>query len=140
MRLLDLYCGAGGAAKGYQRAGFYVVGVDIRPQPRYCGDEFLQMDALEYVRRGGVHAFDAIHASPPCQADSWSAKRWKHVNRVDLLAPTRAAVAVPTAAGCRTHRHVSWVGFSPLLSPATRSAPPMRGLHDECGSHGRDRA
>jgi DNA (cytosine-5)-methyltransferase 1 len=31
-KLLDLYCGAGGASKGYQRAGFYVVGVDINPQ------------------------------------------------------------------------------------------------------------
>jgi len=66
LRLLDLFCGAGGAAKGYQRAGFYVVGVDIKPQPRYCGDEFVQADALEYAREHG-HEFDALHASPPCQ-------------------------------------------------------------------------
>lgn len=68
-RLLDLFCKAGGCTKGYQRAGFYVVGVDIEPQPRYCGDEFVQADALEYVRKYG-HEFDAIHASPPCQAYS----------------------------------------------------------------------
>jgi len=68
-RLLDLFCGAGGATKGYQRAGFYVVGVDNRPQPRYCGDEFVLADALEYVARHG-HEFDAIHASPPCQGYS----------------------------------------------------------------------
>jgi len=47
-RLLDLFCGAGGASKGYQRAGFYVVGVDIKQQPHYCGDEFHQADALTY--------------------------------------------------------------------------------------------
>jgi hypothetical protein len=45
-RLLDLFCGAGGAAKGYQRAGFYVVGIDLASQPDYCGDEFIQAGAL----------------------------------------------------------------------------------------------
>ncbi len=69
MRLLDLFCGAGGAARGYQLAGFYVVGVDIRPQPRYVGDEFVQADALEYLEEYG-RDFDAIHASPPCQGYS----------------------------------------------------------------------
>lgn len=62
-RLLDLFCGAGGSAKGYQRAGFYVVGVDIKPQPHYCGDEFYQADALEFPLEG----YAAYHASPPCQ-------------------------------------------------------------------------
>lgn len=68
-KLLDLFCGAGGAARGYQRAGFYVVGVDIKPQKRYAGDEFIQADALQYVTKCGW-SFDAIHASPPCQAYS----------------------------------------------------------------------
>ena len=69
MRLLDLYCGAGGAALGYHRAGFdEIVGVDVKPQPRYPF-EFVRADALEYLaERGGD--FDAIHASPPCQGYS----------------------------------------------------------------------
>lgn len=66
-RLLDLFSGAGGAARGYQRAGYHVTGVDHVDQPRFAGDEFVQADALEYVAEYG-HEYDAIHASPPCQA------------------------------------------------------------------------
>jgi DNA (cytosine-5)-methyltransferase 1 len=73
-RLLDLFCGAGGCTKGYQRAGFWVRGVDIKPQPRYCGEEFIHANALEYlaelIESGEIDEFDAIHASPPCQDGS----------------------------------------------------------------------
>lgn len=68
--VLDLYCCAGGAARGYQRAGFQVVGVDIVPRPNYCGDGFYQADALEVLRGSGWVDHDPpafIHASPPCQ-------------------------------------------------------------------------
>lgn len=86
MKLLDLFSGGGGAAKGYQRAGFYVVGVDNRPMPRYCGDEFVQGGALEYLKSHG-HEFDVIHASPPCQAYSRATgkHRWKHQDRIDQV-------------------------------------------------------
>lgn len=68
-RLLDAFSGAGGATAGYQCAGFHVTGVDINPQPRYCGDDFVQGDAIEFIRDHG-REFDAIHASPPCQDHS----------------------------------------------------------------------
>lgn len=63
--LLDLFCGAGGAGMGYHKAGFEVVGVDIKRQKNYPF-EFYQGDALDFLREHGSE-FDVIHASPPCQ-------------------------------------------------------------------------
>lgn len=92
-RLLDLFCGAGGAAKGYQRAGFYVVGVDNKPQPHYCGDEFYQADALEFPLEG----FDAYHASPPCQGYSIMLNLpWLRNNIYPKLIPVVRALFVLT--------------------------------------------
>lgn len=70
-RLLDLFCGAGGAARGYQRAGFYVVGVDIDDQPNFPFP-FVQRDAREALHAvlAGELVVDALHASPPCQGYS----------------------------------------------------------------------
>lgn len=72
--LLDLFCGGGGAAVGYYRAGFDVIGVDLEPQPRFprfC--RFIQADAME-ILKGPLDEYDAIHASPPCQAYSQALK------------------------------------------------------------------
>ena len=68
MKLLDLYCGAGGASVGYHRAGFDVVGVDIKEQPNYPF-ELIQSDVFD-LEESFFDDFDIIHASPPCQAYS----------------------------------------------------------------------
>jgi DNA (cytosine-5)-methyltransferase 1 len=72
-RLLDLFCCAGGAAVGYARAGFEVVGVDIDPQPNYPF-AFIEANALN-LDPEFLASFDFIHASPPCQSYSDLAKR-----------------------------------------------------------------
>ena len=85
-RLLDLFCGAGGAAMGYHLAGFAdIVGVDIKPMPRYPFT-FVQGDALEYVATHG-YAFDLIHASPPCQRYSTMSRN--KMDHPDLYGPTK---------------------------------------------------
>jgi len=100
-RLLDLFCGAGGAAMGYHRAGFEVYGIDNRPQPHYPFP-FLQMDALDamdrLIRGEGLTFsngetlymadFDAYHASPPCQEYS-VLKSLKSKTFAKLVEPVR---------------------------------------------------
>lgn len=90
-RLLDLFCGAGGAAEGYYRAGFRVVGVDINNQPHYPF-MFTWASALEFLAAPWVDlsGFDAIHASPPCQHYSDLAGRNGNAHEhPDLIAHTR---------------------------------------------------
>lgn len=102
-RLLDLYCGAGGSAKGYLQAGFHVTGVDIIDQPNYCGNMFFRGDAIEVLEQYG-HLFDVVHASPPCQAES---------------APTKGTNASRNTANGRKH---------PRLIDPTREALDDLGL------------
>jgi DNA (cytosine-5)-methyltransferase 1 len=106
--MLDLFCKAGGCTRGFQSAGFRVVGCDIEPQKRYIGDDFVQMDAVELLRRlvagDSIKArsgkqyrlcdFAFIHASPPCQPHTQlnnikKIARSTSANYVDLIAPTR---------------------------------------------------
>ncbi len=94
-RLLDLFCGAGGCSVGYAQAGFDVVGVDIDPQPNYPF-EFVQADALEFLEGlivygvgSAPYSFDAIHASPPCQAYTSLKSVRSEYDYPDLLGPTR---------------------------------------------------
>ena len=114
MRLLDLFCGAGGAAMGYHQAGFTeIVGVDIVRQPRYPFT-FMQADALAYLEKYGEE-FDVIHASPPCQAFTQMSARWrgrgtKADTHTDLLTPIRCSLVaraqpyiIENVVGARKH-------------------------------------
>jgi DNA (cytosine-5)-methyltransferase 1 len=112
-RLLDLFCGAGGAAVGYFRAGFDIVGVDSVCQPRYPF-EFVQGDAMEYVAEYG-HRYDLIHASPPCQR--YTVGRHIHASggrHPDLVSACRAALI----ASGRPWVIENVIG-SPLVQPVT---------------------
>ena len=120
LRALDLFCCAGGASKGLQRAGFHVTGVDIEPQPRYCGDVFHQADALEFqfcsfiggsldqypevCDRCGAefpdprHSYDFVWASPPCEFGSQltpKVHRPKHPNLIDPIRSRLIASGLP---------------------------------------------
>lgn len=95
-RLLDLFCKAGGASVGYNRAGFDVVGVDINRQRRYPF-EFIQADALDVLSdMDFLRSFDVITASPPCQTHSRTkhlrVAQGKSTDKVDLIPQTRSAL------------------------------------------------
>lgn len=91
-KLLDLYSGAGGAARGYANAGYEVIGVDCNPQPRYPY-RHITLDALDYLRyityTGHIQTYAAIHASPPCQEYS-TLKTVKAGGQMDVLDELRA--------------------------------------------------
>ena len=89
-KLLDLFCGGGGCSTGYMQAGFEVVGVDLRSQPNYPYKMY-RGDALEFLCKHGKE-FDAIHASPPCQAHTKLAaiaRKNQGIYHPDLIPATR---------------------------------------------------
>ena len=121
MRLLDLFCCAGGAAMGYHQAGFTVTGVDIEPQP-YYPFEFVQADALDVLTdREFLAQFDAIHASPVCKTFARvTAWRGDRANHPDTLTPTLHLLAEVSQ---------PWI-----VENVPEACPPLRGDLLLCGS------
>jgi DNA (cytosine-5)-methyltransferase 1 len=164
MKALDLFCGAGGVTRGLQQAGFHLTGVDIRQQPNYCGERFIQADALAYLSSAVADDFDFVWASPPCQAYTVLKHAPGTKKHVDLIAPTRellirtgkpycienvegAPLINPAMlcgsmfglgiAGWRLQRHRLIETSFPLLSPACQhDRRPVVGIY---GAHVRDR-
>jgi len=96
MKLLDLYCGVGGASAGYAAAGFEVHGVDLKHGKRYPYI-YLRADVLDVLRDDNfIQQFDVIHASPPCQTHSITQHlrnaQGKTTSKIDLIPQTRAAL------------------------------------------------
>ena len=95
MRLLDLFCGVGGASAGYAEAGFDVIGVDLKHGKRYPYT-YIKGDVLQYLKDlDFLRSFDVIHASPPCQTHSITQHlrnaQGKTTSKLDLIPETRAA-------------------------------------------------
>lgn len=92
MKLLDLFCKAGGASTGYHRAGFEITGVDIQPQKNYPF-EFIQSDAITYlsgiIKSGEVAKYNVIAASPPCQGFSCLTPEKYKSNHPNLIPAVR---------------------------------------------------
>jgi len=122
LRVLDLFCGEGGASKGYSDAGFSVVGVDNEPRcisrymtttdkhvgsPAYLGD--WQTGLTYWLSRVQV---DLIHASPPCQKYSQSARLHPEIDYPDLIEPVRQVLK-----DTGIHYVIENVPEAPLIDP-----------------------
>ena len=95
-RVLDLFCGAGGASMGYAKAGYEVVGMDIKHGKRYPF-EYIRRDVMT-LRPEDLEGFDLIHASPPCQTYSVTkhlrVAQGKGTSKQDLLSQVRSLLIV----------------------------------------------
>ncbi len=116
MKLLDLFCGVGGASVGYAQAGFKVHGVDLKHGKRYPFT-YLRADVLDVLKdHEFIQQFDVIHASPPCQTHSITKHlrnaQGKSTSKIDLIPQTRAALI----ASGKPYIIENVVG-SPLINP-----------------------
>jgi DNA (cytosine-5)-methyltransferase 1 len=101
VRILDLFCGAGGAAMGlhYAFPEAEIVGVDIKPQPRYPFT-FCQMEWADFMSGWGIDgygtSFYLIWASPKCQNHSTMTKRWNRAHLHENQIPAVREVLIST--------------------------------------------
>jgi DNA (cytosine-5)-methyltransferase 1 len=93
MKVLDLFCGMGGAGMGYHQAGYEVFGVDKAFQPFYPF-KMEQKDVFAFLENANPDDYDLIHASPPCQAYSFATVKHRNLGKEypDLVGPTRDAL------------------------------------------------
>jgi DNA (cytosine-5)-methyltransferase 1 len=127
IKVLDMFCGAGGASGGFKQLGWEVVGMDIKKQPHYPF-EFIQKDCMEVVP-DELQGFDFIWASPPCQRYSVMTKRWgREGNHPDLVAPVRKLLRESRKPYC-----IENVVGAPLENPVMLCGS-MFGLQTKYGS------
>jgi DNA (cytosine-5)-methyltransferase 1 len=118
MKLLDLFCGAGGASMGYDRAGFEVTGIDLKHGKRYPYT-YIKGNVMDFIHDVDfLRSFDVIHASPPCQTFSATKHlrnaQGRSTDKLDLVEPVRSALI---AAG--VPYVIENVIGAPLVNPVT---------------------
>lgn len=95
MKLLDLFCGAGGASMGYAMAGFEVTGIDVKHGRRYPFT-YIRGDVRDYLNKDFLNQFDVIAASPPCQTHSSTkhlrVAQGKSTHKIDMIPEVREAL------------------------------------------------
>jgi DNA (cytosine-5)-methyltransferase 1 len=95
MKLLDLFCGAGGASAGYAQAGFEVTGIDVKHGKRYPFT-YIKGDVRDYLNIEFLQQFDVIAASPPCQTHSATKHlrnaQGKSTSKIDMIPEVREAL------------------------------------------------
>ncbi len=129
-RALDLFCGAGGATRGLQLAGFHVTGVDIKASVRYVGDAFHQADAMTFPLGG----FDFIWTSPPCQRYSIAARKQRNegTDYPDLVAGVRKRLRDTTVPWVIENVPGAPLGLSVMLCGSYFGLPIVRHRYFEC--------